>query len=146
MRLPTLFHAAVIAFCAALPIQAETVTTENGGDTFTAGETVIRTLDADRDVFVAGRSTTVLGRTGGDLHASGFDVKVETDVTEDAYVAGATVTVTGEVDKDLSAAGFTVRLEQGGRVGGNARLDGRDGHDRRPDRRCPVRCRARRRP
>ncbi|MDJ0637748.1 MAG: hypothetical protein QNJ20_02860 [Paracoccaceae bacterium] len=124
MNLRTLLPAVALALSSALPISAETVTTENGGDTFTAGETVIRTLDADRDVFAAGRSTTVLGRAGGDMHASGFDVKMDADVTEDAYAAGATVTVTGEVGQDLSAAGFTVRLEASGKVGGNARLMG----------------------
>lgn len=116
--------ACLVVIWAMTPAHADPVTTENGGDTFTAGETVARTLDADRDVFVAGRSATVLGRTTGDMHVSGFDVKLDADVGEDAYAAGATVTLTGTIAKDLSAAGVTVRLEQEARVGGNARLAG----------------------
>lgn len=114
--------AAAITIALSLPATSETVVTEAGGDTFTAGETVVRTLDADRDVFAAGRSTTVLGKTQGDMHVSGFDVKMNADVSEDAYAAGATVTISGAVGKDLSAAGFTVRLEPSARVGENARL------------------------
>ena len=114
--------AAAITIALSLPATSETVVTEAGGDTYTAGETVVRTLDADRDVFAAGRSTTVLGKTQGDMHVSGFDVKMSADVSEDAYAAGATVTISGTVGKDLSAAGFTVRLEQSARVGENARL------------------------
>ncbi|MGJ8561458.1 MAG: hypothetical protein ACSHX3_14585 [Litorimonas sp.] len=114
--------AAAITIVLALPATSETVVTEAGGDTYTAGETVVRTLDADRDVFAAGRSTTVLGKTQGDMHVSGFDVKMSADVSEDAYAAGATVTISGTVGKDLSAAGFTVRLEPSARVGENARL------------------------
>ncbi|WP_134643187.1 hypothetical protein [Pseudaestuariivita atlantica] len=114
--------AAVLTIAFSCPAVSETVLTEAGGDTFAAGETLVRTLDADRDVFAAGRSTTVLGETQGDLHVSGFDVKMSADVVEDAYAAGATVTISGSVDKDLSVAGFTVRLEPSARVGENARL------------------------
>lgn len=114
--------AAVVTIAISLPAMSETVVTEAGGDTYAAGETVVRTLDADRDVFAAGRSTTVLGKTQGDMHVSGFDVKMSADVSEDAYAAGATVTISGTVGADLSAAGFTVRLEPSARVGENARL------------------------
>ena len=120
-------HVAATAAClllGAAQLAAETVTTENGGDVFTAGDSLIQTLEADRDVFAAGRSTTFFGRAGGDLHISGFDVKVDADVGEDAYAAGATVLMSGTVGKDLSAMGFTVRLEPGGRIAQNARLLG----------------------
>ncbi|MEO0936526.1 MAG: hypothetical protein AAFY38_00055 [Pseudomonadota bacterium] len=116
--------AAAITITLALPATSETVLTEVGGDTYTAGETVVSTIDADRDVFAAGRSTTVLGKTQGDMHVSGFDVNMSADVSEDAYAAGATVTITGAVGKDLSATGFTVRLDPSARVGENARLLG----------------------
>ncbi|MEL6888694.1 MAG: hypothetical protein AAFO86_08285 [Pseudomonadota bacterium] len=106
------------------PALAETTVTENGGDTYVAGETVTQTLDAAGDVFVAGRSTTILGQTEGDFHSAAFDVVVDIDVAEDAYAAGATVTLKGTVGDGLSAAGFTVRTEASSRVAGNARLAG----------------------
>ena len=106
------------------PALAETTVTENGGDTYVAGETVTQPLDAAGDVFVAGRSTTILGQTEGDFHSAGFDVVVDIDVAQDAYAAGATVTLKGTVGDGLSAAGFTVRTETTSRVAGNARLAG----------------------
>jgi len=114
--------AAIAAACA--PAQAQIVMTENGGDTFVAGETVARTVDAAGDVFVSGRSTTVLGQAGGDLHAAGFDVVIDAVVGADAYAAGATVTVKSAIAQDLSVAGFTVRTEAVSRVAGNVRLMG----------------------
>lgn len=122
MRCLGFLAAALIALTPSLPATAETVIAEVGGDTFAAGETLVRTLDADRDVFASGRSATVLGQTRGDMHVSGFDVKMDADVAEDVYAAGATVTISGAVGKDLSAAGFTIRLEPDARVGENARL------------------------
>lgn len=122
MRRPKFLAAAAVMIACALPSMADTVIAESGGDTFAAGETVVRTLDADRDVFAAGRSTTVLGQTRGDMHVSGFDVKMGADVDKDVYAAGASVTISGNVGQDLSAAGYTVRLEPGARVGENARL------------------------
>ena len=64
--------AAALTVALSLPVMSETVVTEAGGDTFAAGETLVRTLDADRDVFAAGRSTTVLGKTQGDMHDFGL--------------------------------------------------------------------------
>ncbi len=120
----TLSAALMTMFLAAAPAGAETILTENGGDTFVAGETVTQTVDAAGDVFVTGRSTTVLGQAEGDFHASGFDVVIDVDVGEDAYAAGAHVTLKGAVAQDFSAAGFTVRTEAASRVSGNARLAG----------------------
>ena len=76
--------AAALTVALSFPAMSETVVTEAGGDTYATGETVIRTLDADRDVFAAGRSTTVLGKTQGDMHVSGFDVTMNAEVSEDA--------------------------------------------------------------
>ena len=106
------FVAAMTILCTS-SVSADTTITENGGDTYSTGSTVLQSMDAGRDVFAAGRSTTLMGRTVGDLHASGFDVKVAADVGEDAYAVGATVAVAGTIGKDLSAAGYTVRLEAG---------------------------------
>ena len=122
MRLPVCILA-VLAGCLMISVAAaDTVITESGGDTFAAGETVVRTLDVDRDAFAAGKSVTVLGQTQGDLHASGFDVKLDAQVVEDVYAAGATVAIAGPIGKDLTAAAFTLRLEPGARVAENARL------------------------
>ena len=81
------------------PALAETTVTENGGDTYVAGETVTQTLDAAGDVFVAGRSTTILGQTEGDFHSAGFDVVIGIDVAEDAYAAGANDVIGGYPSK-----------------------------------------------
>ena len=124
MRIMGLMVVLAAIAAAYAPARAQTVMTENGGDTFIAGETVARTVDAAGDVFVSGRSTIVLGQAGGDLHAAGFDVVIEAAVGADAYAAGATVTVKSAIAQDLSVAGFTVRTEAASRVAGNVRLMG----------------------
>lgn len=103
---------------------AETVTMENGGDTFIAGGTVASTLDTQGDTFVAARSAAARGTTAGDLHAAGFDVSVSADTGDDLYAAGFSVVVRGTVGQDLTAVGFSVRTEATSETAGNARLFG----------------------
>lgn len=104
--------------------QADTLTSDSGGDTFVAGSSVVNTLDAARDTFIAGRTALARGIVKGDLHVAGFDTSVSADVGEDLYAAGATVVVRGSVAKDLSVAGYSVRTESTAETQGNARLMG----------------------
>ncbi|MEM8971935.1 MAG: hypothetical protein AAGD43_07740 [Pseudomonadota bacterium] len=55
------------------PASSELVVTEARGDTIAAGETLVCTLDRDRHVFEAVRSTTVLGATQGDKNVLGAE-------------------------------------------------------------------------
>ena len=112
------------ALCICTTSTAETVTLQNGNDTFFAGGQVSETIDARGDTFLAARSAQVRGATQGDLHVSGFDVSVSADATEDLYAIGANVVIRGAVAEDLSAAGFSVRTEQTSQTQGNARLMG----------------------
>ena len=112
------------ALCICTTSTAETVTLQNGNDTFFAGGQVSETIDARGDTFLAARSAQVRGATQGDLHVSGFDVSVSADATEDLYAIGANVVIRSAVAEDLSAAGFSVRTEQTSQTQGNARLMG----------------------
>ena len=55
---------------------ADTTSKTNGSDTFIAGSTVTETLDAEREVFIAGRAVTAKGASRGDTHVAGFDLGV----------------------------------------------------------------------
>lgn len=104
---------------------AETVTLQNGGDTFIAGETISKTLDGSGDTFVSGRTVNTQGTSGGDLHVAGFDIWVDAATAEDMYAAGFTVRISAKTSEDVTAAGFTVRLDPSAEINGNARLFGR---------------------
>lgn len=104
---------------------ADSVTTLNGGDSFTAGSTVTQSYDGPGDIFVAGQMITISGQSGGDVHVAGMDVDVDTDTSADLYAAGATVTIHADVAEDVTAMGFGVRLSSSAAVGRNARLLGR---------------------
>lgn len=110
--------------CLASPAWSQTVTMENGGDTFLAGGALSETFDLPGDTFVAARSAAARGAAAGDLHVAGFDVSVSADAGEDLYAVGASVVVRGAVAQDLTAAGFSVRTERTSRTQGNARLFG----------------------
>ncbi|PTX53828.1 hypothetical protein C8N43_3871 [Litoreibacter ponti] len=103
---------------------AETIQTQNGGDTFYTGGLVSQSIDTKGDTFVTARSARVDGATSGDMHLSGFDVSVDVDVAQDLYAMGATVVIRGTVAEDLSVMAFSARTESGARIGGNARLMG----------------------
>lgn len=104
---------------------ADTVTRMNGSDTFIAGSTVSETVDAQRDVFMAGWvAVTAKGAAGGDTHFAGFDLDIETDSAADLYAIGVSVAVRGPVGEDLTASGFTLRTTQTAVTEGNARLMG----------------------
>lgn len=113
-----------MTLCLTAAVSAETITMENGGDTFVSGGTVATTLDTQGDTFVAARSAATRGTSEGDLHVAGFDVSVSAETVEDLYAAGATVVVRGAVGEDLTAVGFSVRTESTSETRGNARLVG----------------------
>lgn len=104
---------------------ADSVTTSNGGDSFTAGSTVTQTYDGPGDIFVAGEVITISGQALGDVHVAGMDVDVETDTSADLYAAGGTVTIRADVAEDVTAMGYSIRLSSNAAVGRNARLLGR---------------------
>lgn len=111
--------------CATTAAWSETVTTQNGGDTFIAGDVVNENKSMGRDAFVAARTITTSGEVQGDFHASGFDVTVGTNTAEDLYALGFNVTVRGATAQDLTAGGFSVRTESSASTAGNARLFGK---------------------
>ncbi|WP_296422890.1 hypothetical protein [Yoonia sp.] len=104
---------------------AESVTTTNGTDTFTAGSTIMQSYNATGDVFVAGDVVTTAGQAGGDVHVAGMDVDFNTATDADLYAIGATVTIRANVAQDVTAIAYSVRLAPEAAVGGNARLAGR---------------------
>lgn len=108
----------------AIPASAQTLSAQNGTDTFWAGKALVETLDAPGDVFLAGQSAVARGAIPGDLHIVGMDVSVSATTGEDLYALGATVALGGTVGKDVSATGMTVRTEPGADAGGNVRLVG----------------------
>ncbi|MGJ5621104.1 hypothetical protein [Sulfitobacter sp. MF3-043] len=124
MSIRQIAMATLAALCICTTSSAETVSLQNGNDTFFAGGQVSETIDARGDTFLAARSAQVHGATQGDLHVSGFDVSVSADATEDLYAIGANVVIRGAVAEDLSAAGFSVRTEKTSQTEGNARLMG----------------------
>lgn len=101
---------------------ADTVSAQNGDDTFFAGAQVNQAVNTSGDTFISARSAKVSGASQGDLHVSGFDVSVSADANEDLYAAGATVVIRGSVGEDLTAAAFSLRTESTSRTQGNARL------------------------
>lgn len=113
------------AMVLATPLGAQTVSTSNGGDHFTAGSTITQTYDATGDIFTAGEVVTISGRSGGDVHVAGMDLDVGTNADADLYAAGATVTIRANVADDVTAMGYSIRLSPNAAVGGNARLLGR---------------------
>ena len=113
------------AMVLATPLGAQTVTTSNGGDNFTAGSTITQTYDAAGDIFTAGEVVTISGQSGGDVHVAGMDLDVGTNTDADLYAAGATVTIRANVADDVTAMGYSIRLSPNAAVGGNARLLGR---------------------
>lgn len=113
------------AMVLATPMGAQTVSTSNGGDHFTAGSTITQTYDATGDIFTAGEVVTISGRSGGDVHVAGMDLDVGTNADADLYAAGATVTIRANVADDVTAMGYSIRLSPNAAVGGNARLLGR---------------------
>lgn len=113
------------AMVLATPLGAQTVSTSNGGDNFTAGSTITQTYDAAGDIFTAGEVVTISGRSGGDVHVAGMDLDVGTNTDADLYAAGATVTIRANVADDVTAMGYSIRLSPNAAVGGNARLLGR---------------------
>jgi hypothetical protein len=113
------------AMMLATPVVADSVTTTNGGDNFTAGSTVTQSYDADGDVFATGEVVTISGMSVGDVHAAGMDLDIETDTAADLYAAGATVTIGANVAEDVTAMAYSLRLSSNAAVGGNARLLGR---------------------
>lgn len=114
----------ILTVCVTTFTSAETLSMENGGDTFISGGTVANVIDTQGDTFVAARSAATRGSTAGDLHVAGFDVSVSADTAKDLYAAGATVVVRGTVGEDLTAVGFSVRTEGTSETQGNARLVG----------------------
>ena len=113
------------AMVLATPLGAQTVSTSNGGDSFTAGSTITQTYDASGDIFTAGEVVTISGQSGGDVHVAGMDLDVGTNAAADLYAAGATVTIRANVADDVTAMGYSIRLSPNASVGGNARLLGR---------------------
>lgn len=113
------------AMMLATAASAQTVTTTNGGDSFTAGANINRTYDTNGDVFAAGEVVSISGQSAGDVHVAGMDIDVQTGIRADLYAAGATVTISADVDQDLTVMGYSVRVSPDAAVGGNARLLGR---------------------
>lgn len=121
----SILSAVMLALTVAVPLQAQTVTTTNGGDSFTAGTTVQRSYDTSGDVFAAGEVVKAGGVVRGDLHAAGMDVDIATNTGADLYAMGAVVTISAAVGEDVSAMGYSVRLAGDAAIGGNARFLGR---------------------
>ena len=103
---------------------ADTISTQNGGDTFLAGDQLTQPVATVGDTFMSARTVKVTGDVRGDLHVSGFDVSVNTDAAKDLYAVGGTVVIRGSIAEDLTAAGFSLRTESGSKTQGNARLLG----------------------
>ncbi|WP_298863907.1 hypothetical protein [uncultured Sulfitobacter sp.] len=118
----------VIAVVAAMGLSttcfADTVSAENGGDSYLAGAQINQTIEAEGDAFVLGRAATVGGVTQGDMHISGYDVSVNTDVAKDLYALGGTVIIRSKIGEDLTAAAFSLRTQSSSATLGNARLLG----------------------
>jgi hypothetical protein len=118
----------VFAIVAALGLSttcpADTVSSENGGDTYVAGVQVDQTLEMAGDAFIIGRAVTLGDATQGDLHVGAVDVSINADVAEDLYVVGETVIIHSKVAKALSAAAFSLRTQGSAATQGNARLIG----------------------
>lgn len=115
----------VAALLAGAPLAlAETVQTENGGDTFLSGSVLQEVLDSSGETFISGQTVVARGASAGDMHVAGFDVTVSADAAEDLYAAGGTVVVQGSVAEDLTVAGFSVRTDAGAVTGRNVRLIG----------------------
>ncbi len=108
-----------------LPVTAEQVSREHGGDTFLAGEAVTETLAATGDVFAAGTVVTTSGTTSGDTHVAGYDVDIRTQTGGDVYAAGSSVSIDAPVGDDITAAGFSVRSTDAAVTQGNVRFFGR---------------------
>ncbi|WP_299961293.1 hypothetical protein [uncultured Roseobacter sp.] len=106
------------------PLWSETVSAQNGSDTFFSGSVVSETIDTRGDTFLSARSAVARGVSQGDLHVTGMDVSVQADTAEDLYAFGGTVIIRSAVAQDLTAGGFSVRTESSSETSGNARLFG----------------------
>lgn len=104
---------------------ADTVSTENGGDTFIGGSVLSEDITTGGDTFVSARTAVARGSTQGDLHLTGFDITVSADTQQDLYALGATVVVNGTIAEDLTVAGFSIKTESTSKTSGNARIMGR---------------------
>jgi hypothetical protein len=117
---------AVAAVCLfSTSLFADTVSTENGGDTFASGSVFDEVITTDGDTFIAARTAVAKGSSQGDLHVAGFDITVSSNTQRDLYALGATVVVNGAIAEDLTAAGFSVKVESTSKTSGNARIMGR---------------------
>lgn len=106
------------------PLWSDTVSAQNGSDTFFSGSVVSETIDTRGDTFMSARSAVARGVSQGDLHITGMDVSVQADTAEDLYTFGGTVIIRSAVAQDLTAGGFSVRTESSSETSGNARLFG----------------------
>lgn len=125
MSIPRSLFAALILLISTAPAWADTMSLENGGDTFTTGSVINENQTTSGDAFVTARTVLTGGETQGDFHATGFDVAVGTNTAEDMYALGGRVTIRGTTAQDLTAAGFSVHTEASASTGGNARLMGK---------------------
>ncbi|WP_299832190.1 hypothetical protein [uncultured Roseobacter sp.] len=106
------------------PLWSDTVSAQNGSDTFFSGSVVSETIDTRGDTFLSARSAIARGVSQGDLHITGMDVSVQADTAEDLYAFGGTVLIRSAVARDLTAGGFSVRTESSSETSGNARIFG----------------------
>lgn len=122
--MPLRLIALVAALCWSLGASAETMTSQNGSDSFFAGDTLLLTLDEKGDAFAAA-STAILGGVAAEsLHVAGFDLSIGTDVGGDIYAAGVKIELDSSAAGDTTAFGFSVKSTDKATTEGNARLAG----------------------